>query len=396
MRIERPRRNERFGAVHIHEPTQVIEIDSGHAPSIAAGSEAAALIRPEDLSRIESSMAVVVPTMNERRKVIEGVLSGIPHDCLIIMVSASELEPVDRYAMEGDSLESFTRVTGRKAVMIHQRDAGLAKAVEAAGYGEMLGDDGLVRPGKGEAMLIGMLLAEARSKTAVGFIDADNYVPGAVHEYVKSFAAGLHLAPTPYAMVRISWHSKPKVEGGRLVFNRWGRTSQVTNRFLNAVLSVYNGYGTEMITTGNAGEHAMTMELARHLRFGGGFSVEPFELIEMFEQYGGAFPSRMPEIARSRIDVFQVETRNPHFHEDKGADHVEGMRLEALNALYHSRICPEVVRDEILEFLSDQSDGPVAAPEAPRIYRPMTEAAPDLFAEALATLPTSLRTFGDD
>ena len=393
MRIEQPRRSERFGAVHIHEPTQVIEIDSGLNPAAEdPGSDAAALVRPAELSDVEQSMAVVVPTLNERRKVIEGVLSFIPHDCLIVLVSGSQREPVDRYSIESDSVGAFCRMTGRRAVMVHQRDPGLAKAIEAAGYPDMLDDDGLVRMGKGEAMIVGILLAEAHSKQSVGFIDADNYVPGAVHEYVKAFAAGLHLAPTPYAMVRISWHSKPKVEDGRLVYNRWGRTSQVTNRFLNAVLSTYNGFGTEIITTGNAGEHAMSLELARHLRFAGGYAVEPFELIELFEQFGGAFPTSVPEIARSRIDVFQVETRNPHFHEDKGADHVEGMRLDSLNALFHSRVCPEAVRQEIIEFLAEHG-APSSAP--PRLYRPIAEASSARFMEALRTMPSSLESFNE-
>jgi hypothetical protein len=134
----------------------------------------------------------------------------------------------------------------------------------------------------------------------VGFIDADNYVPGAVHEYVKVFAAGLHLAPTPYAMVRISWQSKPKIEDGRLVFNRWGRTTHVTNRFLNLLLSTYNGFGTEVIRTGNAGEHAMTLELAKRLRFAGGFAVEPYEFLDLFEQFGGVDPSPHPEVTDPR------------------------------------------------------------------------------------------------
>ena len=389
MRIEYPHRHERFGAVRIHETTQVIELDSGlngDPDATTVDGRLVNLVPPAAVHAVEQKMAVVVPTKNERRKVIEGVLSGIPHDCLIIVVSASEREPVDRYALELEVLDRFCRAADRPAIAIHQDDPGLAGALVHAGMDEMV-DGPLVRRGKGEAMVIGMLLTALARKDHVGFIDADNYVPGAVHEYVKVFAAGLHLAPTPYAMVRISWQSKPKVEDGRLVFNRWGRTTHVTNRFLNLLLSHYNGFGTEVIRTGNAGEHAMSMDLARRLRFAGGFAVEPYEFVELFEQFGGVWPSPHPEV--SAVDVFQVETRNPHFHEDKGDSHVAGMRLESIESVMSSPLCPEPVRAEIREFL--RSEGPAADPVGPpRRYKAWEGADLDAFREHLGTAASAV------
>lgn len=393
MRIESPRHHERFGAVRIHEATQVIELDSGldHEHS---GPDSVSLVTPDEIRAVQGSMAIVVPTLNERRKVIEGVLSGIPHDCLIILVSGSDRSPVDRYEMETESLSRFCDIASRRALMVHQRDPGLGKAMESAGYPDLLDDGGLVRMGKGEAVVIGLMLAELAGRDVVGFVDADNYVPGAVHEYVTAYAAGIHLAPSPYSMVRISWHSKPKVVDGRLAFNRWGRTTQVTNRFLNGILSTFNGFGTEIITTGNAGEHAMTMELARHLRIAAGYAVEPFQFVELFEQYGGAFEPLYPELATSRVDVYQVETRNPHFHEDKGIGHVESMRLEALNSIYHSPVCPDLVRTEILELLEEAGAlAPGELPGRPRIYPPPATADPAAFERALG-VSASFRSFG--
>jgi mannosyl-3-phosphoglycerate synthase len=311
---------------------------------------------------------------------------------LIILVSASEREPIDRYEMESHLVERFGHVAERPAILAHQHDPVMARAVTAAGFDDMVGADGLILPGKGEGMMLGVMLAMLAGKRHVGFVDADNYVPGAVHEYVKAYAAGLHLAPTPYAMVRISWQSKPKVENGRLVFNRWGRTTQVTNQFLNAVLSTYNGFGTEIISTGNAGEHAMTIELAKRLRFAGSFAVEPFQFVDLFEQFGGAFPSPHPEVNRSLVDVFQTETRNPHFHEDKGAGHVVDMRLQALNVLYHSKICPDTVREEIRQFLTENGVlQPGEEPTAERIYRPLGEADLDAMWQVLHSLPGDFR-----
>jgi mannosyl-3-phosphoglycerate synthase len=382
MRIEYPHRHERFGAVRIHETTQVIELDSGldgDPEAATVDGRVVNLVPPAAVRTVERTMAIVVPTKNERRKVIEGVLSGIPHDCLIVLVSASDRTPVDRYALELEVLDRFCRSADRPAIAVHQADPGLADAVRNAGMSDLV-DGGLVRRGKGEAMVIGMLLTALAGKEHVGFVDADNYVPGAVHEYVKVFAAGLHLAPTPYAMVRISWQSKPKVEEGQLVFNRWGRTTHVTNRFLNLLLSHYNGFGTEVIRTGNAGEHAMTMELAKRLRFAGGFAVEPYEFLDLFSQFGGVGPSPHPEV--TSVDVFQVETRNPHFHEDKGDSHVAGMRTESVESVLASPLCPEPVRAEIVEFLRSQSDA--ARPLGnPHVYEPWERADLDAFAEHL-------------
>ena len=81
MRLADSFRSERFGAVRIHELQRVIELDSG--TSAEAGSR---IVPPDALRAIESQMVIVVPCMNETRSVIEGVLSGIPHDCLIVLV----------------------------------------------------------------------------------------------------------------------------------------------------------------------------------------------------------------------------------------------------------------------------------------------------------------------
>src|SRR6478609_8843196 len=196
MRLADSFRSERFGAVRIHELQRVIELDSGM--SAGAGSR---IVAPDELRAVESQMVIVVPCMNEARGVIEGVLSGIPHDCLIVLVSNSDRAPVDR----------FCRLAGRSAIAVHQRDPGLAGAFKAAGMSELIDDGGLVRAGKGEAMLIGMALAAMTGRRYLGYVDADNYVPGSVHEYCKVYAAGLYLADSPYSMVRISWHSKPKL-----------------------------------------------------------------------------------------------------------------------------------------------------------------------------------------
>ena len=387
MRLADSFRSERFGAVRIHELQRVIELDSG--TSAGAGSR---IVPPDSLRAVESEMAIVVPCMNETRSVIEGVLSGIPHDCLIVLVSNSDRLPVDRYESEAQTVEQFCRLAGRSAISVHQRDPGVAGAFKAAGMPELIDDAGLVRAGKGEAMLIGMALAAITGRRHVGYVDADNYVPGAVHEYCQAFAAGLHLANSPYSMVRISWHSKPKLRDGRLFFSRKGRSSQITNEWLNRFLAEYSGFGTEVIATGNAGEHAMSLDLGLKLRLAGGFAVEPFEYLDLFEQFGGVLESTCPDVMASSVPVVQIETRNPHFHDNKGEEHVHGMRMQALNVLYHSPVTPTAVRQGIVEFMVSQGAlGVGQEPPRERFYPPVGTLDLDLLYDALDAEALSFR-----
>src|SRR5687767_10422657 len=118
MRLADSFRSERFGAVRIHELQRVIELDSGAlGDGFSAGSR---VVSFEALRAVESQMVIVVPCMNESRSVIEGVLSGIPHDCLIVLVSNSDKLPVDRYEIEAQTLEQFCRLAGRSAISVHQ------------------------------------------------------------------------------------------------------------------------------------------------------------------------------------------------------------------------------------------------------------------------------------
>ena len=124
MRLERPHRTERFGAVRVHELQRVIELDSASGPGdeTATRTRASLQVSTEAIRAIERDMAIVVGCMNETRKVIEGVLSGIPHDCLIILVSNSSRHPVDRYAMEVQTVDEFCAVGRAPRDRGHQRD----------------------------------------------------------------------------------------------------------------------------------------------------------------------------------------------------------------------------------------------------------------------------------
>ncbi len=369
MRVESFKYMDRFGSILLRDVQKILELDSGRREQ----TETIGVKRiEEDVIRdIEENMAIIVPIKNEKLKIFEGCISGIPHECLKIVVSNSDEEPFNRFLVEKETLKQFCEFTKRRAFIIHQRDPELARAFENAGYKDILGEDGLVRNGKAEGMLAGIMIAKILDKKYVGFIDADNYIPGSVLEYVKAYAAGLSMCVYKRAMVRILWRFKPKISDQGLYFKKWGRVSQTTNKFLNALVSIYTGFETEIIKTGNAGEHAMTMELAQTIPYASGYAIEPQEFLTLFEKYGGVLPST--DINEGvGIEVLQMETRNPHLHEEKGQEHIHEMLLASLGAIYHSPICTEDIKSLILEELVYQGilkEG--EEPEKPNLMGPL-------------------------
>ena len=354
MKLDVPRYTERFGATSLHGVQRVYELDSGFDDGSPV-SESIVNIGNNQIVDIERRMAIVIPTKGERLRLLEGVLSGIPHDCLTIIVSNSARQPVDRYKLEKEALQQFNRFVGRNAFILHQRDPVLSEVLRDVGYNSILGPDGMVRSGKAEGMVIGMLLAKMAGKEYVGFIDADNYVPGAVNEYVKIFASGIAMSQTPYLMTRISWIYKPKISETGLYFSKWGRVSEITNQQLNSLVSYYTGFETEVMRTGNSGEHCMSLKLAELLTYASGYAIEPYEIVNVLEEFGGIIPTVNQDAMDKGVEILQVETRNPHFHEDKGDDHLKEMVVGSLGSIYHSKICPPKIREKILEALRSKN-----------------------------------------
>jgi mannosyl-3-phosphoglycerate synthase len=390
MRIEVPREAERLGATLFYGVQKVYELDAGLVRGEADAVDQ--IIRPVAYEAIEavcSDMAVVVPVRGERIKLLEGVLAGVPHSCLVIVVSNSDREPIDRFILELNAVLKYRRFTGKRIVMVHQRDAAIARGLQAGGYGELLDDSGRVRDGKAEGMLVATLLAALAGKRYIGFIDSDNYFPGAVHEYVREYAAGLLSRRSDYAMVRIHWHSKPKIVREALFFAKFGRATVVTNRFLNALIAYYTGFETEVIRTGNAGEHAMTMELAMKLSHASGYAVETRHFLDVLERFGSILENPSPDVLDQYVEVFQIESRNPHMHDiSKGEGHIDSMVLASLSVIHASPICPGELREEIeAEMRRRRLLQKHQSPTAPTLYPPLERVALEAFAEAVADEP---------
>ncbi|MFO7996623.1 MAG: bifunctional mannosyl-3-phosphoglycerate synthase/mannosyl-3 phosphoglycerate phosphatase [Dehalococcoidia bacterium] len=367
MRIESSKQVEHFGAVRFHPVRRVLELDSGtRIPSQIKESVEPQRIERDVIAAIQQKLAIVLPIKDEDLKVFEGVLSGIPHDCFMIVMSNSQRGEIDNLKKEQELLDRFCIATNRSALIVHQKDPRLGEALADCGYGQILDENGLVRSGKSEGMLIGILLAILLGKGYVGFIDTDNYIPGAVLEYAQHYAAGFSLSDSPYVMTRLLWRYKPKISG-ELYFRKWGRVSEITNRYINHFISTKGKFETDVIKTANAGEHAMSLQLATKLTYATGYGVETQELMSIFEQFSGLMPTIDKTVMEKGVDIIQTETINPHVHEERGEEHlIKDMLVPSLSVIYHNPLCEETTRQLITKHLVELECIPQGA-EVPQL-----------------------------
>ena len=122
----------------IHSIQTVYEIDRTNSSSNRYMGHSRAF-GYQELSDIFKQMAIVIPVKNEKLSVLEGVLSGIPNECLIIIVSNSErTSNVDRYSMEVEMVKQYARFTDKKIMVIHQKDEELGKIFKKVNYNSIL------------------------------------------------------------------------------------------------------------------------------------------------------------------------------------------------------------------------------------------------------------------
>ena len=71
MKLDLPRFTERFGSISLHGVQRVFELDSGSDKGKKV-SENITGVGNEQISEIESKMAIVIPIKNERLKLLRG------------------------------------------------------------------------------------------------------------------------------------------------------------------------------------------------------------------------------------------------------------------------------------------------------------------------------------
>ena len=339
-----------FGPLIVHEAQKVIKFDT---ETELVQSSLVNNIPREEIYNVLKDLAIVIPLKNEKLHLLDGVLKAIPHKCPIIVVSASQRDIPNHYKMEIELIKHYYSLTHSQVMIIHQKDIGASEAFKEQEYFDIIDEnDGLIRYGKGEGMLLGVMLAKAIGAKYVGFIDADNYIPGSVNEYVKDYAAGILMSESDYTMVRLKWRHKPKVMQKGLYFRRRGRVSEITNKYLNLLVADRTGFETDIFVTGNAGEHAMSIKLADIMSFSAGYSVETHQLVFLLDKMTHPNePEKYKDVYDQGIEIFQIETLNPHIHEEKGTEHINEMILVSLAEIYHCELCTDNVKKRILDEL---------------------------------------------
>ncbi len=343
MLLEYPRRFENYGAVRIHDLVNVLELDSMNFK----GFKGVYSVSYDTLEDYAYRTAIIVPVKNEDFFTLEGVLSAIPHGSLIIIVSASSRKPVDIYRHEVELARSIHMNTRRGILIVHQRDPTWTHVLSGTKLEDMIGEDGIVRKGKGEGMLLGALIAAALGYEYIGFIDSDNYVPGSAHEYAWIYYAGFSLSEGPYTMVRIKWPFKGKLAAGDMYLRRRGRVSRVTNSVLNYALSIWRRIETDIIRTGNSGEHAMSMKLALKMKWAGGFAIEPYQLVYLLETCYLGLDGGKCDFLPEGVSIYQIQSRNPHIHAERSDEHIVEMVVKSLASIYYSKLNNERVEERI-------------------------------------------------
>jgi mannosyl-3-phosphoglycerate synthase len=466
MRLTVPTIDRRFGLLHIAEEVRVLELDA-HDPSGTMGEKKVGQDQDETsdgntlcltrktLEKVLAEMVIVVPCKNESLAVIKSVISAIPNSCLVILVSNCERgeHDLDLYMQQVELAKALSR-QGRNILAIHQKDATAAAAFQAAGMLDLVNpSDGTIRDGKGEGMLLAIAVAAAffRTRRYIGFVDADNLHASSVNEYCRAFAAGFAMSSTPEhenTMVRLKWESKPKIRNGGIEFVAEGRCSKVVNPWLNRLLTACGGKDglkgvsaadadKGFITTGNAGEHAMTMDLALKLRMAAGYAIEPFHFVDLLERTQIPSASRKsaekeshtakgttyigtsaranrandgiktPKPLDKPVRVLQVRTLNPHFHRSSDDDHITRMWAAGLGSIYHGTASYHQKSDEgpISKLRRDLDtfaverggvDKETGELPRPRVYQPLEDIDMSIFREVLGSSLGigTLRAFG--
>ncbi|KAH8746541.1 mannosyl-3-phosphoglycerate synthase [Diaporthe sp. PMI_573] len=439
MRIALPSSTICLGDVQVLGVQQVLELDAANPSSQSdqGNEQQGHAFSNEELGIIQSRTAIVVPCKGEDLDQVRNVWRAIPATSLIISVSATQEH---EYTREKQAMDDFCRDTGRTGISIHQHGRQLGIALRKIGLESLTDDNGNVHKGKGEALIIGILLAAIAPAPAdktnghsnsyngyykyIGFIDADNLAPGSVSEYCKAFSAGFCMAKTQDAMVRLNWASKAMAIGDQIRFRSQGRSSRVVNQCFNRILKAMIDRGTliyevderaqnkknmgfDHICTGNAGEHAMTMTLALKLQLASGYAFEPFHLLDIFDRFAGpqksgsvpgpagtailsatsqnnaaeqnCEPGRILQGAQKgfKVQIFQIRTINSHFHDtSKGRDHVLNMYHQALGLMLKSHITMGL--PDIKESISQVMGDSIQDPVETRVYPALEEYVHDI------------------
>ena len=88
------------------------------------------------------------------------------------------------------------------------------------------------------------------------------------------------------------------------------------------------------------------------------------------------------------VEIFQIESRNPHLHEAGDKEHVNEMSYVAMQVIYHSPVCPERLKREILrEMVLRKFLSPKERPPRPHRFPTLASIKAESFLQDIASAP---------
>jgi len=312
--------------------------------------------------------AYIVVEKNLDFHTLWGLVTAFPHFTQVIIISLSSK---DRLYDERRLARLIMARTGRYVAVVSVYDPTWGEVLRKTPFKVLLTDDGTVRPGIGEAYILGTLITNWMSNSYIGYIDGNNLLPGTAYEYAMAFLSIFNTMKTfNHIMVRIKRSTRGWLAINHKPLRKVAKISQIVNDLVNAIISKHRGEYVDFVQTADTIDMGMTLEMAEKLPWARGRCPGLYHLIYILDRCWLEKKRwvRCP-FGWLRAYITQIEAITPHALYEVSDKELLARLAECLGIIYHSRIADDEVKDEILRVLKKygyQED----EPPKPVVYPP--------------------------
>lgn len=292
----------------------------------------------------DNLLPVIVPIKDVGYEFVRNAIFGIPEECPIIFISATE--DADMRAQERSIIEQNQGRQERDILWIPQDNTGIQQFLET-NYPTLI-EDGEIAQGYREALLIGVFAVKSLGAEYLAVVDGDNWSPMSIHEFVMLYARGFRNGGD---YISLEWRCKPKCGPRGFEWRESGRTSGLINSYMDSLVVEHaenvnfaeeeDGETEQLITSSCSGDHAMTVELWDEIRHTTNHSGEVNAFIQIME-------------GNPEATLLQYKTMSPMFHQYGEEEHIEQERIEGFKAIHRSKLCTDEIAEEIEEECGEE------------------------------------------
>ncbi len=295
------------------------------------------------------------------------LVAAFPHFTRVIMISFS---PKKRLFDEVRLARLIMARTGRYVAVVSIYDPVWGEVLNKTPFKRLLTNDGTIKPGIGEAYILGTLITNWMSNSYIGYLDGNNLLSGTAYEYAMAFLSIFNTMKTfNHIMVRIKRSTKGWLANNHKSLRKVAKVSQIINDLVNTAISKHKGEYVDFIQTADTIDMGMTLEMAEKLPWVGGRCPGLFHLVYILERcwLDKKRWVRCP-FAWLRAYITQVEAITPHALYDIDDKELFARLVECLGIIYHSKIADSDIKEKILSILKkygyeeDEPPRPVVYP----------------------------------